>query len=217
MFKRIYILVMILTVASTLFAQSDYSLKFSGNMNIPSSNFGDLYQNGYGGEVAFFYNSSDSWDFGLGLGYSKWQFDNNYLNNLLSGTGITAAADMPYSIFSIMAEADYFLTNGKFRPYLMVATGIHFAKVEANSVTVAGITFDLLDAENESVLGYKFGAGILYNISNSMGIDLQASYAGNALEFSQSTSSSTGTTTSTNSSNSTTLYLSIGAGIRLNF
>lgn len=214
--SRILLILIALTMVNN--AQSKFRVDVMGDVNIPSSDMGDLYKTGFGGHAALNYQFSRSWEVGVSFGYTKWDADNDYWSKLVSqevGQTVNIQVDVPYSIVTVMVDLYYYLARGKFSPYLNLSLGEHFTKIDANSVTVAGQRVDIGQSESKSVGGYKFGVGFLYNFTPSTAFNFIAAYAGNGLEFSQSSTSNSGGVTTTNSSNSTTLYLNLSAGVSI--
>jgi len=217
-FGNTLILLFIFTLAIN--AQSQYSLSVMGDVNSPSGDMGDLYKTGFGGHAEFNYKLSRSWEIGLSVGYTKWAADDSYWSGLVSkvaGRTVDLQVDVPYSAVTLMLDVYYYMSSGSFRPYLTLSLGEHFAKIEANSITVDGRDYTIGQSASKSVGAYKAGVGFLYSFTPTMAVNLAAAYEGNGLEFGQSTTTSSGGLTETSSSSSTTLYINYSAGLTFAF
>ena len=75
-------LILIITIASTLFvkAQSDFAVGINGNVNFPNGKFTEYFGTGYGGDAHFLYLFGNSSIFSLSVGYNKFDLDLDAFN-----------------------------------------------------------------------------------------------------------------------------------------
>lgn len=182
-------------------SDAQQNLKLGANLqySLPQGDFGDLYNNAFGGNVIGVYDLSESFDLSLSLGYESYSFDNSSVGG---GSNIDASiSDIP-----LLVGARYYFTDANFRPYGTVEIGPHFLSASVGSVSASSTKF-----------GYGIGVGFNLPLNQKILLDVAAKFNGNGLEVSQkTTTTTTGSgyySSSSSSSSSTVTYFSISAGV----
>lgn len=194
-------------------AQSNMKINVMADLNSPTDKMGEAFQNGFGAHAGILFKLSDSWDLGASFGYTKWDAENDHYSKLLSGiigSTVTVEVDMPYTAIPVMLDAYYYFSRENFQPYLTFSLGVHFTNVEYNPISINGKSYDLGESESQTVAGYKFGGGFLYNFSSKIALNILATYDGNTLEFAEAENAEIN-----DPSNITTTYINIGVGLSI--
>jgi len=202
----------LIILATALSAQSNIKINVMGDLNMPTGDMEGLFEIGYGASAGIAYKLSESWDLGVSSGYAKWEVKNDYYSKLASdamGKTVNVEVDMPYTAIPVMLDVYYYFSRKNFQPYLLFSLGAHFTKAETNTIEIDGkkVIFD--KSESNTVGGYKFGGGFLYNLSSTIAINLSASMVGNGLEIEQQTFDSEPL------ENVSTTFLNIGLGVSI--
>lgn len=206
------IIAVFIIFSTTMNAQSNFRINVMGDINSPTGDMGEFFEIGFGANAGISYKLSDSWDLGASFGYGKWNVENDYYSKLASDVienSVDVEVDMPYTVIPVMLDVYYYFSREKFQPYLSLSLGVHFAKFETNSIEMTGEKVVFEKSESDTVAGYKFGCGVMYNFSPSIAINLAASMVGNALEIEQD--SFDGSTPN----KIATTYINIGLGVSI--
>ncbi len=216
--KLIIPILMLLFFAGTSFAQLKLNAEVNGGMASPQGDLGDFYKTGYNFNAAVFYGISDNFDVSLSVGYLRFGFDNDKLNNSIheiDPTAPTFSGDAYLSSVPVMVGVKYYLITGMVKPYLTADLGMHFLTVTSpsgNYVVGSDQTITASSA-SESKSGFGIGAGILFSITPSLSVDVAAKYNTISFEAKQESTTVSGNTTTTTSSSSTASYFTIMAGL----
>ena len=218
--KRLFsVLAAIVICSSLISAQSKINISAGGSFLSPISDFGDLYDNGFGGSVAVMYSLNDNFQLSLNAGYMQFTFNNAKFNQMLNefysqyGQSFNVNVDSKFKIIPIMLGGKYYFTKTIFRPYAALDLGLHIVSVAGSTVQVNGQTVDALKSESKAATAWGVGVGFLYSVTPAIGIDVQGKLNGNNIEVGTNFSASSGGNSSSQSSNSTVIYFSIAAGI----
>lgn len=211
--KKVITILFILVFTVSVNAQSKFSLGIDGGLASPSGDVGDIYDSGFGLRISGHYPLSTNLSLFGSVGYYTWQFKQDYFDDLTGGT-VDVEVDAPLTNIPIVVGANYFLSSGKFKPYLSLELGLHMLSVDSPTISAQGQTIET-ESASESGAGWGIGAGFLYEFSPSLSLDVIAKFNGNNHEFSQTSSSSNGGSVSSSSSSSTMTYLTISGGVRI--
>ncbi len=207
--KTVAILIILVTALN---AQSNIKINVMGDLNMPADEMESFFEIGYGASAGIAYKISDSWDLGASFGYTKWEVKNDYYSKLATeamGETVNVEVDMPYTVIPVMLDAYYYFSRENFQPYLLFSLGVHFAKTEINTMEINGKKVILDKTESNTVAGYKFGGGFLYDLSSTIAINLSASMVGNGLEIEQESFDGEPL------ENVTTTFFNIGLGVSI--
>ncbi len=191
------------------FGQNKLSLGIDAGIASPSGDFGDIYESGFGARISGHYPLSKSFNLFASAGYYTWSFKEDYFEESNPGSNVDASlANIP-----LVAGFNYFILNGKFRPYLTIEVGLHLLSFDQPTVS-EGIEVTYSDL-SESVGGWGIGAGFLYELSPKLSLDVLAKFNGNSNEFSQTRTESGFGFFSEETTSSTMTYLTISGGVRI--
>jgi opacity protein-like surface antigen len=206
--KKVITILFIFFFATTISAQSKLSLGIDGGLASPSGDVGDLFDSGFGLRVTGHYPLSSSFELLASAGYYSWSYKEDYFEDIAPGSKV----DATLTNIPIVIGANYFLSSGKFRPYLTLELGLHLLSVDVPS-TSGGVDVNNTST-SETGTGWGLGAGFLYAISPKLDLNLIAKFNGNNYEFGQSSTSVSNGVVTTNESSSTMTYLTISGGVR---
>jgi opacity protein-like surface antigen len=184
MFKYILLLILIST-ASIINAQSDFSVGLNGSVNFPTGQFAD-FNTGGGGDFHFLYLLGNSTILSFAIGYDKFDLDVESFNERAKELGLNVHFDIDskFSTIPILLGAKwYFLQGKKHSPYIMLEAGFYNYKFSfkgtANLIIPGGngIPIELPEIdENGTKTMLKISAGYLYFLTKNWFIDGSVSY-----------------------------------------
>jgi opacity protein-like surface antigen len=160
--KKIYsVFIILFLFAGLINAQSKIALGFNGGAGIPTGDFADGFDLGWGGNALFVYHISPNADFTGSAGYVTW-----------SGKD---SIDATYSSIPVLLGFKYLFGKGKVHGYGSAELGVHFTTLDLPEVDLGeGETFG--GKESNAYFGWALGAGLLYNISEKIDLDFSAKY-----------------------------------------
>jgi len=158
----------IMTVLFTMFlftvlanAQGKIALGFNGGAGIPTGDFADGFDLGWGGNALFVYHVNPAVDLTGSAGYITW-----------SGKD---SVDATYTSIPVLFGVKYLFGKGNVHGYGSGEVGVHFTTLDLPEVDIApGET--LGGKTSSAYFGWALGAGLLYNISKTVDVDLSAKY-----------------------------------------
>ena len=164
--------VLLLAVLFTGFinAQSKMAFGLQAGIAIPTGDFGDGFDMGFGGQGNFAYHINPMLDVTASVGYLTW-----------SGK----EADYTFSSVPVLAGVRYYFGKDKFKPYVAGELGMHFTTVETPSYEYLGVTYDG-GSSSDSYFGFGVGAGFLYKMGPNLDLDVNAKYNSISTEGSSS-------------------------------
>ena len=119
---------------------------------------------------SFFYNLSDYFQFTGTVGYLSWGGDKIEIGN----TSIEAIE--PATSIPILVGARYYLDDKELNPYLSGELGLHIFKSAATQTTDNGIELPKVKGDSNPYLGFGFGGGFVYELSNDIKVDGNLQY-----------------------------------------
>ncbi len=167
--------------AALCFGQGGYGSTFAGDVAIPLGSFAKSFKTGYGGHADFFMESEKYLRLSVFLGYTRWNIDNEAVNQqyLSMGGSGTYQLDGGISAFPILFSVKLLSPEGNFRFYGMLEAGVYIysgkltgQKVDANGT----VTQNVYEEISHSVAGANLGVGFLYPINKELSLDLGGRY-----------------------------------------
>ena len=113
-------IILSLVFFSSCYSQSNYAVGVSAGLSLPVGQLTEFYESGYSGNGQFMYALSENFMVTLTVGYSKWDVDQDALNKKLEDQGKTFRLDIDshFRIIPFYIGARYYITKGKYRPFL---------------------------------------------------------------------------------------------------
>ncbi|MCK6603758.1 MAG: outer membrane beta-barrel protein [Ignavibacteriaceae bacterium] len=221
-----------LLLASLTFAQiTPIKYGASGLLGIPTGDFGDLYNNGYGGTAHINIAIPGPFTLTGSVGYATFALDNDYINQKLKEldstpqNAPTVNLDMPFSMIPVTVGVKYSLFNAVvLSPYASAELGLAFTtlklsgNIEYNSSGAGSGTVKVpTETKSDTKSTFGIGIGTEINAAPNLTIDIAAKFNIISVEFSQSvtkTQSGGGSViTTTESSSSSGTFFGISAGL----
>jgi opacity protein-like surface antigen len=165
--KRILsVLLVVFLVAGFINAQGKIALGFNGGAAIPTGDFGDDFDMGWGGNALFIYHISPNADFTGSAGYLFWN-----AKDAEDGTAI----NVTFSSIPVLIGARYLFGKEKIFGYGSAELGAHFTTLDLPEVDLGeGEVFG--GSESNTYFGWALGAGLLYKINEKLDLDFSAKY-----------------------------------------
>ena len=217
--KMIFVILVLIFSSTFLPAQTNFGIDVNGAYLSPTGDFGNVYKSGFGGLASLNYNVTNNIQLSLSAGYSRFSFNNDQYNQMLSdfysafGTTTTVEINSKLKIIPVMLGGKYFFTSTAFRPYAALDLGLHIVSVDASSIKINGETLDAVKGQSKAATAWGLGVGCMYQIAPIINIDINAKINGNNLEVGTNFSSSGSTYSSSQSSSSTVTFWSVSAGL----
>jgi opacity protein-like surface antigen len=161
-------------------------------MNVPMSDFGNVYKSGLSAEAGLFYSlPMTGIDLTLTIGYNGFKYKNDYFTGLVNtnlGVGVdNFTVDWSATVIPIMVGARYKFPAGGINPYISGELGLHMmsfsdrfngARIIMNSSNPAHINnlTSVTESGSETGFGFAFGAGVEIPVAPKIAIDLGAKY-----------------------------------------
>jgi len=158
--------VLLLAVLFTGFinAQSKMAFGLQAGVAIPTGDFGDGFDMGFGGQGNFAYHINPMLDVTASVGYLTWSGKTD---------GFT------FSTVPVLAGVRYYFGKDKFKPYVAAELGMHFTSSEYEYL---GVSY----SSSDSYFGFGAGAGFLYKMGPNLDLDVNAKYNSISTEGSSS-------------------------------
>jgi len=170
-------------------------------MNVPMSDFGNVYKGGLSAEAGLFYSiPMTGIDLTLTIGYNGFKYKNEYFTGLVNtnlGVGVSGfAVDWSATVIPIMVGARYKFPAGGINPYISGELGLHMTSFSDrfNGAIIIGnssnqTTFQLngtTESGSETGFGFAFGAGVEIPVAPKIALDLGAKYNYGGVIYSKS-------------------------------
>ena len=164
--KLFSVLVVLVFFTGLINAQGKISLGVNGGTAIPSGDFGDDFDLGWGGNALFVYHISPNADITGSAGYLFWN-----AKDMEDGT----SSDVTFSSIPVMIGARYLFGKEKFFGYGSAEIGAQFTTLDLPEVDLGeGEVFG--GSESNTYFGWALGVGALYKINEKIDLDLSAKY-----------------------------------------
>lgn len=168
-------------------AQIFFKTGVNTGATFPTQDFNEMFNTQLGSEVYLAYPiSKTNIDVTISIGYSRFQFDNDFVNNKLKtlyGPGETVPVldiNANFSTTPLLIGARYTLPKGVIRPFVSLEGGLHFASFDIVNGTInipqSGTVIVPKERKTETKFGGSIGAGLIYPIEGVFDIDLIAKY-----------------------------------------
>lgn len=218
MMKKIIFIFLIIICSSLTFAQRNSTgIDIKVGVQLPLSDFDDLYNTGYGLSVMGLFPFYDDLQFTLGTGYNVWSFDNEEFNSMNTDERYNSFdLEAPIKVIPLTIGIKYYAGNTKVIPYLSADGGFYYFSQQLSGT----YTYDgqVVNAPNQTKSGFKtmisLGAGFIIQLAEKLDLDFQVKF--NSL-INATSISNTGNQGSIESGSSTIYYLSILGGINYYF
>lgn len=154
--------VIVITVLFTGFinAQSKMAVGIQAGIALPMGDFGDGFDMGFGGTGTFAYHINPMLDVTGSFGYLTWS---------------AKEGDASFSSIPVLVGARYYFGKDKLNPYVAGELGIHFSTIDVPEVVIPGFG-TIGGSESSSDFGFGVGAGILYQLSPKLDLDVNAKF-----------------------------------------
>jgi len=184
-----FILIVFLTFSA--FQISTAQIFFRTGVNtgatLPTQDFNEMFNTQLGSEVYLAYPAGKSnIEVTISIGYSRFQFDNEYVNNKLKtlyGPGETVPVldiNANFSTTPLLIGARYTLPKGVIRPFVSVEGGLHFVSFDIINGTInipqSGTVYIPKERRTETKFGASLGAGVIYPIEGVFDVELVGKY-----------------------------------------
>lgn len=221
-------LILIITIASTLFvkAQSDFAVGVNGNVNFPNGKFTEYFGTGYGGDAHFLYLFGNSSIFSLSVGYNKFDLDLDAFNAKADELGLDATFDVESSFSTIpllIGVKWYFLKQKTQSPYIMIEAGFYnysFTLTGTAEVNTTGsselVTLPEIDEDGTETM-LRVSAGYIFFIQKHWFLDFSVNYSVLTNAFSVDVPANPEDAEAISGSAQTLNYLSASAGVNYRF
>lgn len=225
--KIIYVLIVFLTISTCQISTAQIFFRTGVNtgVTLPTQDFNEMFNTQLGSEIYLAYPiSKTNLEVTISIGYSRFQFDNEFVNNKLKslyGPGeIVPVLDVNanFSTTPLLIGARYTVPKGIVRPFVLIEGGLHFASFDIINGTInipqSGTVFIPKERRTETKFGGSLGAGLIYPIEGVFDLELVGKYNYMDVNFEQDYDliKSDGTRVKSYSSSKGT-YFTIKAGI----
>jgi len=156
-FSVLFVLILFVSLTN---AQSKMSLGLNGGTAIPTGDFADGFDLGWGGNALFAYHVSPNADLTASAGYISW-----------SGKD---SVDATYSSIPVLFGAKYLFGKDKVRGYGSAELGVHFTTLDLPEYNVGGVMFG--GKQSDVFFGWGIGAGVMFKVGEKVDLDLSAKY-----------------------------------------
>jgi len=212
MFKKAFVISVLLFSSNFLVAQSSVGLSLQAGGFFPIGNFSNIYEAGLGGTATLYFNVDKNFEVGISGGYIKYNFNTSGLNKEASdqlGTAITIKIDAPLTIIPLMLSGRYIFESSRLKPYIIGELGAHYVSMDFPSFNIGNELIDLNETASDIVVGFGAGVGFLFKLDKGVYIDINGKINGNTLSVNEFQSSDSGD----NFTERTATWLSVMAGI----
>ncbi len=183
----IFIALFIITVYQDSSAQIFFRTGVNTGVTLPTQDFNEMFNTQLGSEVYLAYPvSKTNLEVTISIGYSRFQFDNEFVNNKLKalyGPGETVPVldvNANFSTTPLLIGARYTLPKGIIRPFVSLEGGLHFVSFDIVNGTInipqSGTIFIPKERRTETKFGGSLGAGFIYPIEGVFDVELVGKY-----------------------------------------
>lgn len=155
------VIVLTALFAGFINAQSKMAVGIQGGIALPMGDFGDGFDMGFGGTGTFVYHINPMIDVTGSVGYLTWS---------------AKEGDVSFSSIPVLVGARYCFGKDKLNPYVAGELGIHFSTVDIPEIVIPGFGTIGGGSESGSDFGFGVGAGILYQLSPKLDLDINAKF-----------------------------------------
>lgn len=161
--KVLFTVLVLLMVVSLTQAQNKGSMGVSvqGGIALPTGDFGDGYDMGFGGRGVFMYYLNPNMAITGTAGYFTWSGKEGW--------------DATFSTIPVMGGIRYVLGKGDFKPYLSGQLGMYFSSFEVE-VDLGFFGGKQTVSDSGSDFGVALGGGFMMPLGKTMNFDVSAEY-----------------------------------------
>jgi hypothetical protein len=166
--KVLFTVLILLMVVSLTQAQSkgDMGIAAQAGIALPTGDFGDVYDMGFGGKAVFMYHLNPNMALTGSAGYLTWSRKSDF-------------GDGTFGTIPVLAGIRYFLGKGDFKPYLTGEAGLFLSNFSYDVTIVnpfTGTTISQTYDDSGSDFGIALGGGFFLPLGKSMKLDVSANY-----------------------------------------
>jgi outer membrane protein W len=137
-------------------SNAQMKLGVGGGLGLPMGDMGDYMKMGFGANVSGKYMLNDNMALGLNLGYHMFSAKDEF-----------GGSDVKFTVIPIAPSFTYYFATEGFKPYVGTDLGFYMCKSK-NDIT----GYD----ESATKLGFAPTVGFEYELSDKMGLDVNAKY-----------------------------------------
>jgi hypothetical protein len=172
MTRTLPVILTALLLSMTGLAENKFTVGIVGGFALPSEEFSDFYNSGYGGQAAFGYQINPGIQLTLTAGMNRWTVNNDHLNKLLEQQGLPATInlDAPLSVYPFIVGVKYVPLSKGIRPFFTLFAGLHVLNLETSgTITIQNIQSITSPLEPRSKTWSEFGFGIEVGLTVPLG------------------------------------------------
>jgi hypothetical protein len=190
MIRALPLILAVLLLTGPALAENKFTASIAAGAALPSEEFSDFYNNGYGGEASFGYQINPGIQLTLTAGMNRWSVNNDHLNNLLEQQGIPATIDLeaPLTVYPFVVGVKYVPLSKGIRPFFTLFAGLHLLNLETSgTITIQNIQSITSPLESRSKTWSEFGFGIEVGLTVPLGKRLALEASGKYTAVDQTT------------------------------
>lgn len=173
--KLLMFIILSFSLISTCFAQ--FGVGATGYTSIPSGEFSDFYNAGFGGSGRITYFLHNDKQVYFNVGYHQWKFDNSKFNKWFKNNGGVGEFDLdaPVTAIPLLIGLKYIVADfSNLKTYIDVSAGYYLIKAETSGeYKNNGQSLDVGDeSENFEELALGIGAGIMIPLAKKLNADI---------------------------------------------
>ncbi|MCZ7602416.1 MAG: hypothetical protein C4543_07740 [Ignavibacteriales bacterium] len=162
--KVLFTVLVLLMVVSLTQAQEKGKMGVSvqGGIALPTGDFGDGYDMGFGGRGMFMYYLNQNMAITGTAGFFTWSGKDDF--------------DATFTTIPVMAGIKYFMGKGDFKPYVSGQLGMYFSSFEYTVDFGPFFGGEQTVDDSGSDFGIALGGGFLMPLGKTMNLDVSAEY-----------------------------------------
>jgi opacity protein-like surface antigen len=173
--KILSVFFVLIFVTGVINAQSKSAIGFNAGTAIPTGDFGDYYDVGWGGSGIFVYHSTPNIDVTFSIGYLTWGGKDSVEVSNGSLSLYVPTADATFSSVPVLVGIKYLFGKEKFLPYIAGDLGAQFVTIKTPDTEINGTTYPG-ESASDTFFGWDIGAGLVYKINEKIDLDFNAKY-----------------------------------------
>jgi len=160
----------------------DFRVGASAGASLPISDFGKLFNNGFGAHALFAYEVNPGIFFTASAGYSRWEADNQAINDAVVpviGLPVEFTLDAPLRAIPLMIGIRYSPLPKGIQPYLALEAGLHLLSLELSGTVTTGPNVTPLPSQSDSWSAFALaaGLGVAVPFAKQWALEISATYS----------------------------------------
>jgi opacity protein-like surface antigen len=168
------IVICLLALTFTTFAQPGYGTELTGNFVIPIGKNADYSNVGFGGLVGFYYDVAENFRMALVLGYMRVSVNESKVNELYASGGQQANITGGVGVIPALISIRLISPGPGMRLYGLLEGGLYSYKTSFSGTYGGGAPVD--ESEFRSEPGIAFGGGVLFPLNKELSLDVNVRY-----------------------------------------